>query len=104
MKRLFLTLAVLLSSYVPAGAQTRSAQSSLIQQRPAPITLVAAPPSHLPRTALLPPQPLAERPAGLTALLVAVHHRDTLERLCPSQVVRSPFVTTVRLAVVRFCG
>ena len=31
MKRLFLTLAVLLSSYVPVGAQTRSAQLSLVQ-------------------------------------------------------------------------
>lgn len=104
MKRLFLTLAVLLSSYVPAGAQTRSAQLSLIQQRPAPITLVAAAPSHLPRTAFSPAQPLAERPAGFTALLVAVHDRNTLERLFPMEVVRTPFVRQVRMEVARFWG
>ncbi len=38
-----MTLGVLLSSYVPADAQTRSAQSSLMQQRLAPTRMPYGP-------------------------------------------------------------
>jgi|GEM_PF-1329817 len=104
-KQLILVLGVLLGSYLPAGAQTRSAQLSLMQERPPPRILLAAAPSHLSLTAFLPAQPLAERPARFTVLLTAVLNRQrSLEHLSPVDVVKTPFVRQARVGVVQLWG
>ncbi len=100
---LFLTLWVLLSSYLPARAQTRSAQLSLMQEGPAPrMTLLAAASSPLPLTTFLPGRPLAERPARFTALLAAVYNRDrSPEGLSSVEVLKTPFVRQARVTLVQ---
>ncbi len=100
-KQLILVLGVLLGSHLPGSAQTRSAQLSLMQERPPPILLAAAPsPSSL--IAFLPAQPLAERPTRFTVLLAAVFNRHrSLEHLLPLDVVRTPFVRQTRMDLVQ---
>jgi hypothetical protein len=104
-KQLILVLGVLLGSYLPAGAQTRSTQLSLMQERPPPRILLAATPSHLSLTSFLPVQPLAERPARFTVLLAAVLNRHrSLEHLSPVDVVKTAFVRQARVGVVQLWG
>ncbi len=104
-KQLILVLGVLLGSYLPAGAQTRSAQLSLVQERPPPRILLAAAPSHLSLTTFLPAQPLAERPAHFTVLLAAVLNRHrSLDHLSPVDVMKTPFVRQARVSIVQLWG
>lgn len=105
-KRLFLTLGVLLSSCLPAGAQTRLTRLGVLQERPASrTTLLAAATTHFPLTTLPPTPPLAERPARLAALLALMHNRDrSLERLSPVEVFKTPFVRQMRLPVAPLWG
>jgi hypothetical protein len=104
-KQLIPVLGVLLGSYLSAGAQTRSAQFSLVQEPPPPRILLAAAPNRLSLTAFLPAQPLAERPARFTVLLAAVLNRHrSLEHLSPGDVVKTPFVMQTRVGIVQLWG
>ena len=103
-KRVLLTLGVLLSSCLPAGAQTRWTQLSLMQQRPTPITLLAAAPTHLPLNTFVSAQLLGEGPARSSALPAAAYNRERTLELSPVEMVKTPFVRQERVTVVKFWG
>lgn len=105
-KQLILVSGVLLGGYLPAGAHTRFAQLSLMQERPPPRILLATAPSRLSLTAFLPAQPLAERPAarsiGLLAAVLNPHR--SLEHVSVVDVVKTPFVRHTRVGIVQLWG
>ncbi len=105
-KRFILTLGVLLSSHLPAAAQTRPAQVSLTQESPAPImTVLVAVSAQWPMATFLPARPLAERPARFHALLAAGYNRDrSPEPLSAVKIVKTPFARQARVAIVQLCG
>jgi len=104
---LLLTLGVLLGSCPPSGAQTRSTQLSLMQQRPSPsMTLLAASSSHVrPTNLLLPVRSPEQRPARFAAVLTTAYNRDfSLERLLRTEVVETPFIKQARVTIVQLGG
>ena len=107
MKRgFFLLLGMVLSSYLPANAQTNSATLSLMHEGPAPTrTLLAAASSHLVLATFLPASKPAERPAAPTALLVASYKSSrSPENLFQIKTVQTPFVSQSSVTLVRVWG
>jgi hypothetical protein len=104
-KRFFFALAVLLSS-LPASAQTRSVQLSLMQQSPAArISPLPAASSGLPPTALAQARPPVERTLRFTAPFGAAYNPNpSLERLSPVEVLSTPFIEQLHLTVVPLYG
>ncbi len=105
-KQLILALGVFLSSYLPAGAQTRSTHLSLIQERPPPgTTLLAAAPKPFFDDYLSPARPLAQPTAHFIVSVTAAYNRDRSPSwLAPVEVVKTPFVRQVRVTVVSLWG
>ena len=103
-RQLILVIGLLLSSCVPAGAQTLATPLLLAQARPAPTTILV---SALP-TPFLPNAPLAsERPrkpvAPATVFLVPAYEPDySLESRPLIPTIRTPFLTESRLVVAQF--
>lgn len=100
-----LVAGLLLSSCVPAGAQTLATQVLLAQASPAPTTTMLV--SALP-TPFLPNAPMAsERPrkpvAPPTVFFVPAYERDRSPENRPLiQTIRNPFLTESRLVVAQF--
>jgi hypothetical protein len=104
-KRLLLTLGLLLSSSLPAGAQAHSAQLSHMQKHAAQTTLVSTATIHLSENSFVPAPSLEQPPSRFAALLSAVHNRDTSLGLQSTvEVVKTPFVRQVRVTIVQFWG
>jgi hypothetical protein len=101
-----LALAVLLSSCLPASAQTRPAQLSLLQEpSPQRMILLAAASSHPPLFAPPPVRPIAERPAPPAALLVVAYKRYRKpERLFQMETIQTPFVSQSSVTLVQLWG
>lgn len=106
-KQHILALGVLLGSCVPASAQTRPAQLSLLQERPPPrMILLAAASSHSPLVASSPARPLAERPALPTAALLVVAYKRYRkpEHLFQMETIQTPFVSRSSVTLVQLWG
>ena len=105
-KRFFFTLAVLLSSCLPASAQTSSVQLSLAQQTPTPrISPLAVASSGLPLTTFAQARPPAERTLLFTAPFGAAYNPGpSLARLSPVEVLSTPFIEQLRLTVLPLYG
>lgn len=105
-KHHILALGVLLGSSLPASAQTRPAQLSLLQERPPLRTiLLAAASSHPSLVASPSAQPLAERPVLPTALFVVAYKRYRKpERPFQMETIQTPFVSQSSVTLVQLWG
>lgn len=94
--KLILALGALLSSWLPAAAQTLSSPSRE-ESSWAIVALFRAVPTPLPQSTVVLVWPPAKPPAHFTPA-------RSLQRLFPVEVLRSPFVKQWRVTVVRLSG
>jgi hypothetical protein len=103
-RQLILVAGLLLSSCLPAGAQTLATQVFLVQARPAPTTILlwALPTPFAPNAPLASQRP--RKPvAPPTVVFTPAYEPDRSAKSQPLiEAIRTPFVTESRVAAVQF--
>jgi len=105
-KPLVALLGMLLGSYAPAAAQTRSTRILRTQEQVAPtITMLPTVSTVLPAGSTVLPQDTRISPAHFNRLFVGAYEHDpSLERPLPIERVKNLFLTQVSLPLVQLWG